>query len=59
MNDIDNDKTDLVEDEGALRQKVSESEGLLDDLESELGDIDAELEALARRRHEFDVLGQV
>jgi len=59
MNEIDNDKTDLVEGEGALRQKVSESEGFLDVLENELGDIDAELEVLARRGHEFDVLGQV
>lgn len=59
MDEIDNDNTDLVEDEVSLRQKVSASEGVLGDLENSLGDVEAELEELAQRKHEFDVLGEV
>ena len=59
MNEIDNDKTDLVEDEVVLRQKLSESETDLNDLERCLSDIDSELEALAQRNHDYEVLGKV
>ena len=59
MDEIDNENPDLIEDEHSLRQKVSRSEGALDELESDLRDIDAELEQLAERSHEFEVLGQV
>ena len=59
MDDIDNDNTELVEDEGLLRQKLSDSETDLNELERGLSDIDAELEALAQRNHEYEVLGKV
>ena len=59
MDVIDNDKTDLVEDEAVLRQKFSDSESDLDKLQRGLHDIDAELEALAQRNHDYEVLGRV
>ena len=59
MDAIDNDKTDLVEDEVVLRQKFSDSESDLDSLQRDLHDIDAELEALAERNHDYEVLGKV
>jgi hypothetical protein len=59
MDEIDNDKTDLVEDEVVLRQKFSDSETDLDNLKRGLSDIDAELETLAQRNHDYEVLGKV
>jgi outer membrane biosynthesis protein TonB len=59
MSEIDNDKTELVEDEVALRRELADSESVLDDLENALGDIEAELEELAGRKQGFLVLGQV
>jgi len=59
MNEIDNDKTDIVEDEVVLRQKFSNSESDLENLQRDLHDIDAELESLAQRNHDYEVLGKV
>jgi len=59
MNDIDNDKTDLVDDEVVLRQKLSDSETELESLERGISDLDEELEALAQRNHDYEVLSKV
>jgi outer membrane biosynthesis protein TonB len=59
MDELDNENPELIEDEHSLRQKVSKSEGALDSLEADLRDIDDELEQLAERSHEFELLGQV
>ena len=47
--------------EGAefLQAKVEKSERVLGDLEANLRKVDAELEALAQRNHQYDVLAQV
>ncbi len=52
-------ETDLIEDEGELRQKLAASETALEDLENALGDVELELEQLAERKQEFIVLDQV
>ncbi len=43
-------------DEQGIRSKVEESERQLDALERKLGDIDGELEALAQRNHQYELL---
>ena len=45
--------------EQLLREKAGRSERVLDDLEADLGSIDAELEALAQRNHQYELLEQV
>ncbi|MGI9259575.1 MAG: AgmX/PglI C-terminal domain-containing protein [Gammaproteobacteria bacterium] len=47
------------EEERSLRQQVDQSERALDDLQSDLQSVDAELEALAERSHQYDVLADV
>lgn len=46
-------------DEGLVRQQVEQSEGVLDDLEADLRSIDDELDVLAERKHQYDILQQV
>ena len=46
-------------EERSVRDQVEQSERVLDDLEADLRSIDAELEALAKRNHHYDVLSQV
>jgi DNA repair exonuclease SbcCD ATPase subunit len=42
-----------------LQQQVEQSEGVLDDLEADLREVNAELEQLAERNHQYDVLTDV
>jgi outer membrane biosynthesis protein TonB len=49
----------LSEAEQSLRGKVESSERVLDDLEGDLRAIDAELDELAERNHQYAVLSQV
>ena len=59
MFEFRNKDTDLFEDEGELRLKLSDSETVLADLESALADSEAVLAELEERKQEFLVLGQV
>jgi hypothetical protein len=47
------------EQEQSLRKKVERSERVLDDLEAELRSIDAELEGLAQRNRQYELLEQI
>jgi hypothetical protein len=47
------------EQEQTLRNKLDRSERVLDDLETDLRSIDSELEELAQRNHQYDLLGQI
>ncbi len=47
------------EQEQSLREQVKQSERVLDDRESDLRSIDAELEGLAQRNHQYELLAQV
>ena len=57
----DGDTVSSENSEGAefLQAKVQKSEGVLGDLEADLRKIDAELEALAQRNHQYDVLARI
>ncbi|MDH3352029.1 MAG: AgmX/PglI C-terminal domain-containing protein [Gammaproteobacteria bacterium] len=48
-----------AEEERLLRQQVEQSERVLDGLETELQEVNAELEELAQRNHRYDVLADV
>jgi len=58
MDEGDTVSSDLSQEELALGSKVESSEQVLDDLERDLHAIDAELDALAQRNHQYDVLSQ-
>jgi hypothetical protein len=58
MDEGDTVSSDLSQEELALGSKVESSERVLDDLERDLHAIDAELDALAQRNHQYDVLSQ-
>jgi hypothetical protein len=45
--------------EQSLREQVEKSERVLDKFEADLRSLDAELEALAQRNHQYELLGQV
>lgn len=47
------------EEEQSLLEQVESSERTLEELEGDLRSIDGELEALAEKSHQYDVLGQV
>ncbi len=47
------------EQERSLRNKVGRSEHVLDDLEADLRSIDTELEGLAQRNHQYELLEQI
>ncbi len=47
------------EQDQSLREQVDRSEYVLDDLEADLGSIDAKLEGLAQRNHHYELLAQV
>ncbi len=46
-------------EEQSLRKHVEKTERVLDNLEADLRSIDAELEALAQRNHQYELLEQV
>lgn len=47
------------EDEQSILEQFEQSERELEDLQSDLRSVDGELEALAKKSHEYDVLAQV
>jgi len=51
--------SEFSEEELSLRQQVEQSERVLTDLEADLRQVDAELEQLAQRSHQYDVLAEV
>lgn len=51
--------SELSEQEQSLRKHVERSERVFDNLEADLRLIDAELEALAQRNHQYELLGQI
>ncbi|MDH3440237.1 MAG: AgmX/PglI C-terminal domain-containing protein [Gammaproteobacteria bacterium] len=59
MDALDHENPEFAEQERLLRQKVEKSERVLAELESDLREVDAELERLAQQSQQFEVLGQV
>jgi len=59
MDQGDTVSSDHAEEEQLLREQVEQSERELNGLESELREVDSELEQLAQRNHQFDVLADV
>ena len=51
--------SEFSEEERSLREEVERSERVLEDLERDLRAIDRELDELAQKNHEFEVLSQV
>ena len=51
--------TDVSEQESLLREKLNQSEEVLADLERQLGSIDVELEEIASRNHQYEVLTRI
>lgn len=52
-------ETEQTLDEVALRQQVEDSERVLESLDRDLQAVDAELDALAQKNHQYDLLSQV
>jgi hypothetical protein len=52
-------ETEQLLDEAAVRQQVEESEEVLDGLNNDLRAVETELDALAQRKHQYDLLEQV
>lgn len=51
--------TEFSAEEQSLRQEFEQSEGVLEGLEEDLREIDAELEALAKQNHKYELLSQI
>ncbi len=59
MEESEHDIEQLAEEEQSLRHKVQKSERAMRALEGDLQSVDAELEALASKGHEFEALANV
>ncbi len=59
MNDGDTMTLQLSAEEIALREQVEENQGILDGFENDLRSVDAELEALHEKSHQYDVLSRI
>jgi len=55
----ENSETEQALDEAKLRQQVEQSERTLNDFDRDLQAVDAELDALAQKNQQYDVLSQV
>ncbi len=56
MDEFDHEIARIAEEEQSLRQKVQQSERVMQGLEGDLRFVDAELEELANKGHEFELL---
>jgi len=59
MDEFDKEVPEFAEEESSIREHVEQSERVLGGLERDVDSIDAELEALAERNHQFEVLSRV
>ena len=55
----ENSETEQALDEARLRQQVEQSERTLNEFDRDLQAVDAELDALAQKNQQYDVLSQV
>jgi outer membrane biosynthesis protein TonB len=59
MDDTDTITSELSEEDSSIQEKVAQSERVMDSLERDMHAIETQLEELANRNPEFEVLGRV